>query len=352
MEAQLYPIFNKIGSKLKLTWKQIDPFIKSPDPVARAILIYGPDDGLMRTRAKAIGQTVVSDLNDPFNVTVLKNDDIIADPARLMDEASAMSMMGGDRLIRIENATKALTPTLKTYLENPSAHNLVIIEAGNLDSRDALRVLCEKAKNAAALPCYIADSRNLSTTIRNLLAEEGLTASPDAISWLAENLAGDHGRVVSEINKLKIYMGEEKRVELSHVQDACGSGGALVMDDFVFALAGKNAADMLRAFTQLSDEGVPIISMIRALQYHLRRLHITQARMKEGESLDGAIKKLMPRVFFKYEQPFKAQLQNWSMPALATAMQKLSDLEARSKQTGTPVETVSAQAFLSLARMR
>ena len=337
---------------MKIPPRNLDTFVRSPDPAARVILIYGPDDGLMRARAKALGKTVVSDLNDPFNVSVLKGEDLVTDPARLNDEANAISMMGGDRLVRIEQATKTLTPVLKAYLDSPSPHTLVIIEAGELDAKDSLRTLCEKSPNAAALPCYVADARSLGGTIRAALSEEGFSASPDAIGWLSENLSGDHGRVLSELNKLKIYMGEQKRIELPHVQAACGTGGALAMDDFVYALTGKQAAEMLRAFTQMTDEGVPVISMIRAAQYHLRRLHITQARLQKGESLDAAMNKLHPKVFFKYEQPFKSHLQRWPLPAIAAALQKLSELEARSKHTCTPVDTLSAQAFLSLAKSR
>ena len=46
---------------MKLTWKQIDPFLKSPDPKARVVLVYGPDDGLMRERAIMIAKTVTPD---------------------------------------------------------------------------------------------------------------------------------------------------------------------------------------------------------------------------------------------------------------------------------------------------
>ena len=44
---------------MKLQFRQIEPFVKKPDPAARVILIYGPDDGLIRERARAIGGTVV-----------------------------------------------------------------------------------------------------------------------------------------------------------------------------------------------------------------------------------------------------------------------------------------------------
>ncbi|HEY8189756.1 MAG TPA: DNA polymerase III subunit delta, partial [Micavibrio sp.] len=132
---------------MKLQAKQIEPFIKSPDPKAAAILIYGPEEGLMKERVKALGLTVVKDLNDPFNVSVISASKMIDDPALLSSEANAMSMMGGKRLVRIEDARDAITPMIKDYLASPNSNALVIIEAGELNTRSPLRILFEKAEN-------------------------------------------------------------------------------------------------------------------------------------------------------------------------------------------------------------
>ncbi|MBX2834579.1 MAG: DNA polymerase III subunit delta, partial [Micavibrio sp.] len=114
---------------MKLSYREIEPFVKQPNPAARVILVYGPDYGLVKERAQIMGKTVIADLNDPFNAVTLSTDIILTDPARLNDEANAMSMMGGDRLIRVDNASDKLTTYLKVYLENPSNSALVILEA-------------------------------------------------------------------------------------------------------------------------------------------------------------------------------------------------------------------------------
>ena len=150
---------------MKIQFRQIEQFVKSPDPAARVILVYGPDHGLVRERCETIGKTIVSDLNDPFNVAVLSAESLADDPARLADEAAAQSMMGGDRLIRIQNGADKLTVLLKSYLEQPSSSALVVVQAGELGPRSSLRKLCESAKNAAALPCYVEDERDVSRFI-------------------------------------------------------------------------------------------------------------------------------------------------------------------------------------------
>ncbi len=334
---------------MKLAWKQIEPFIKSPDAAARVILVYGPDNGLMRERAKTMGKTIVDDLNDPFNAVTLTGEQLTEDPAKLMDEASALSMMGGGRLIRIENAADKITPLLKDYLQAPSEQNLVILEAGELSPRSSLRKLCEKEKNAAAVPCYVEDERDIAGLVRRTMSDEGYAIAGDAVTWLASSITGDRARARSEIEKLILYMGAEKQITLGHVHECCGEAGAQTMDNLVYSVAGNNPQEALKAYTILLGEGIPPIAILRALQNHFRKLHLTKARIAEGDTLESAIKRLSPPLFFKVAAPFKAQVNRWSLPALEGIMTRLALLEAQTKRTGTPVETLCGQALLAIS---
>ncbi len=335
---------------MKLAWRDIEPFVKKPDAKARAILVYGPDNGLMKERARTMGKTVVADLSDPFNVIVLDADTLIEDPARLSDEARAMSLMGGARLIRIENGADKIAPVLREYLEDPSRDNLVIIEAGELGPKSPLRALFEKSQNAAAVPCYVEDEKGIATLIRQMLSESGYSAQADAVTWLASNIAGDRGRARSEIEKLILYMGKvSNTVTLADAQAACGEAGTADLHEFVYAVAGAKRDVALTTFLKLTDEGVAAVTLLRTLQNHFRKLHYTQSAIAQGASVEEAMKTLQPPIFFKLEQPFKSQLQRWNMVRLQTVLARLSDLEAQTKRTGTPVETLCAQAVLSIS---
>lgn len=338
---------------MKLTWKQIEPFLKTPDPKARVILVYGPDNGLMRERAKKLALSVVEDLEDPFNVVTLNTDILIEDPARLSDEANAMSMMGGARLIRIENGGDKLSVCIKDYLDNASPENLVIIQAGELGPRSSLRQLCEKAKNAAALPCYVEDERDVSNLIREMLSGVGLRIDADAQNWLSGNIVGDRARARGEIEKLITYMGpDEKTVKLEDVQASCGDAGTASLDDLVYSVAGSSPQKAMSAYKRLIGEGVAEVVILRSLQNHFRRLHYTNSLIKEGKTTDQAVKSLQPPIFFKVEPAFKAQLNKWKGKKLDIVLDKLSNLEAQTKTTGAPVQTLCAQAILSLSVMR
>ena len=73
---------------MKISAARAERFVKRPDPKARAVLVYGPDRGLVRERAEALARGVVEDLADPFRVTEMTGAALAADPARLADEAA------------------------------------------------------------------------------------------------------------------------------------------------------------------------------------------------------------------------------------------------------------------------
>lgn len=337
---------------MKIQTRQIEGFLKKPDPTARAILVYGPDEGLAREHLALLGKSVVADLNDPFNVAQLTGDILAQDGARLGDEANAMSMMGGARLIRVDGAADALTPLFKDYLKDPSPHNLVILHGANLGTRSSLRKLFETSPNAAAIPCYAASAAEIAGLLRQELQMAGFGIESDAAQWLSQQLIGDRGLARNEIEKLTLYLANEPpgtKANLAAVQACCGQGGALTLDDLIYATGGGNPDMALRSFRQLTDEGMPPVAIHRSLQNHFRRLHLTRSMMEDGQSMGGAMESLNPKIFFKWESQFREQVGKWSLARLDMVLTRLAQLEADCKKSNVPAETLTAQAILSLA---
>lgn len=336
---------------MKLQTKQIEGFLKAPAREVRAILVYGPDSGLVKERSKILCLSQVSDINDPFNAAHLTGDIIENDPARLSDEANAQSLMGGKRLLRITDAGNEVTAPLKAWLKgNPSPDTLVVLEAGDLKPKDSLRKLCEDSANAAALPCYIEDERALAVLIKDALREANLSISQDAVTYLASAVKGDRARARMEIEKLSLYMGKERNVSLQDVQQSCGDIGLYSLDDLAYAFTGGNRELAMKSLRTLMDEGSEPIVILRTLQNHLQRFHLVKSLMEiYDQSADEAMKSLQPPVFFKTADMFRAQINRWPAKKSRTVLNRLADVEARTKQTGTPVDTLLNQLILSTA---
>jgi DNA polymerase-3 subunit delta len=135
-----------------LKWTGSDGFLRRDAGKAVAVLIYGPDGGTVRERARQLVVSVAGSLEDPFTVTRLDDADLAADPARLVDEAQALSFGGGRRVIWVENAAGSFLKAMGLLGSGP-AGNLVVAEAGVLAKSAALRTLFEPAANLWIVPC-------------------------------------------------------------------------------------------------------------------------------------------------------------------------------------------------------
>src|SRR5688500_16076567 len=104
---------------MKFTPAQLKRFTDKPDTKLRAILVFGADEGLVRERAGSVAKAIVEDPKDPFRVTDLDAAVLLADPARLADEAAAISMLGGRRLVKVGRAGDRHSGLFKEFLAAP-----------------------------------------------------------------------------------------------------------------------------------------------------------------------------------------------------------------------------------------
>src|ERR1700722_8288713 len=146
-----------------------------------AALLFGPDQGLVRERAERLAKTVVPDLRDPFRIAEIEGARLIEDPAWLEAEASAISMTGGRRVVRIRGAGNALAPVFDSFLARSASDALVVVEGGDLARNSSLRETFEEASNAAAIPCYLDSTETIADLLRASLKAESITIAPDAL---------------------------------------------------------------------------------------------------------------------------------------------------------------------------
>ena len=294
---------------MKISATKADGFIKTPPKEVRCFLLYGPDQGLVNERAKSLAHTILEDLNDPFNMVILQNNDLKADPARLSDEAGAISFTRSQRCIRIQDATDALSSIFKDYFANPIGDALIILEAGELAAKSSLRKLFEESKSlGAALACYGDEGRNLSEVIHETLQKHGLSADRDAMGYLLNHLGSDRQVSRGELEKLALYMGDIKQVTLEDCIASVGDSGAFSLDNVTLTCASGDHIQLEVALNRCFEEGNQPIMIIRMLQRHFHKLHYIKGFMQKGLNSEDALKKLRPPLIFKHIPLFKKQL--------------------------------------------
>lgn len=346
-----------------LKGRAINGFLAAPDRAVRAVLVYGPDGGLVRERAERLAKRVVADLKDPFNAIEFAEADLKAAPERLADEAAQLSFLGGERLIRVRSASEAVAAAAAILVEGLEsgaikANALVVIEAGDLAKTAKLRKIFETAKSAAAaLPCYADGPEDVRTLAGEMSAAEGLKFDADALDLTVALLGDDRGVTRAELEKLILYKGPKAVragagvISLEDVRACLSDGVGEALDEAAAAAADGRIAAADAALWKSAVAGASPISLLRAAQRTLARLREAQVLIADGRAPESAMKALRPPVFFGEERAFRARLSNWPLDRLDAALELVLEAELSAKSTGAPQREIAERAFLRLAAM-
>lgn len=337
---------------MKVQPARAEALCANPDPALRVLLLYGPDQGLVRERARAATRAVLGAGDDPFRLAELIPKQVRDDPALLYDEAAALALTGGRRVVRMRDLTNDDAKWLEPFLAELPGEALVVLEAGDLGSARASKLvrLAEGHAAAAAVACYRDEGRDLPRLIDEVLGAAGLRAEPDARAYLAANLGGDRLVSRSELDKLVTYMGGDTRVGLAEAAAVVGDTAALSLQDVAYAVGRGDAAALERALARSFDEGTSPVGVLRAVSRHFQQLHLAAAELARGRDAEGVLRQMRPPVFWKLKEAFLAQARAWPPAWLGRALTRLLEAEAACKRSGLPDRAVCAEALLALAR--
>ena len=330
---------------MKLEARRTAAFLRDPGAV-RVVLLHGEDEGMVRHRADALTQAVVGGRDDPFRVAWLSRED----HPRLLEEATAISMMGGRRVIRVRDAGDGLVAAVKQVAET-AGDSLTVLEAAALPSRSKLRALVEGAANGASVACYPEEGRALQDAIEGGLAAEGVRLDAEALRWLADHVGGDRGSTRGEVEKLVLYAGADRRLDLQAVRACVGDLAAASFDDAMYAAMAGDVAAADTAAERTLAEGMAPVAFTRGVLAHLGKMHMARGHMAAGGlSAADAVRALRPPVFFKRVAAFTQALTLWSPRRLMQAMEEVRRVELACKQTGALDGLLVRRMLLGLAR--
>ena len=332
---------------------QMDKYIKNPDKSVKGFVVYGANEGLQAECVKSLIKTVSSDVNDPFQVVYLNCSDINSDAGVLYGEYGAQSLMGGRRVIVVQDADNNLTKHLKTMLETVVSDALLVIYSSSLNKKSSLVALAETRDDFGAVACYEDRDEDIFSTVRQVLVEGGYKIGNEALQLMCSRLSSDRRTNLGEIHKLMIYKGELKEISIDDVRNSiCDQSASSSEDVCYFAASGNIKGNMdkaLKAYRRLMNEGNEPISVLRTLIYHFMRMVNCLAIMEKGETIDKAMYKLTPRIIFFRESSFKQQMSLWRKDRVFAVLDLLYKCEKDCKTTNMPTDDIVSYAIMQIA---
>jgi len=327
----------------------VERFIARPDPGKPIVLVFGPDIGLVRERVDLLVRGSVDDPNDPFMLARIDGDDLAGNPARLVEEAHTVPLFGGRRAVLVKAGSRNIAAAVEAVVAAPSNECRVVIEAGNLAKSSPLRALCEKAKTAAALPCYADNERALAQLIDDEMREAGLSIAPDARAALIALIGGDRLSSRNEIRKLALYARGKDKVDIADVTAIVADASDMALDSVLDSAFAGRTADTDTEFGKARASGSTPAAIVSAAIRHVANLHKIKMAIEGGDSIEIAMRRGAPPIHFTRERRVGEALRAWPSDRLLRAMQQLAEASLEMRRNASLAEAIAQRTLLSLA---
>lgn len=333
---------------MKISKASIGRTVDQPNPQTRFYLFYGPDEA----QSRALGQRLVAALQ--ASKSMLASGTVKADPAALCDEAGALSLFGGKRVIWIEPATEDILAGIEALMERPSPESPVVAIAGVLRKTSALLKLAEASAHAAAFAAYLPEGQDAERMVSELGRAYGLKVGPAVAARIAAAAENDQAVVGQELQKLALYLDASPHAPKELGQDAVDAVGADASEGDLMHLADMALSGEVEALAEeLSrlpgggSEGIPVV---RSLQRRLIMLAPARTRVERGESPDAVMTSLGKALFWKDKAMIGRMLSQWSADRLSKVAERAGRLERGLIFSAAPERESLGEELLAIAR--
>jgi DNA polymerase-3 subunit delta len=322
--------------------------IERPDPAIRFYLFFGQDESQSRIFADRLLKSLGAE-KAAISAAALK-----ADPALLADEASAISLFGGKRLLWIEPAGEDVLAAVEALMGSPAPESPAVAIAGDLKKSSALRKLAEADPRVLAQISYMPEGDALERTVEQMARAEGLIARPGTAQRIAASCGNDRAVIAQELAKYAAYVGadEEHPRELdSKTLDDVGIGGAESGFNALADLALSGDLAGLADELELSGAAdVESVTIVRSLQRRLMTIAPIRARVDAGESTGAVMASLGKALFWKDKEIVGRIVGAWDSRGLARIAARLGKLERDLMLTSAPRGEAVGEELTAIAR--
>ena len=286
------------------------------------ILFHGENLGLKSDLKKKIIKNLAGyEFLNFYQEEIIKNKDLI------FNEVNNLSLFEKNKILFIEQADDKILDIVQNILENFKDQKIFIF-SNLLDKRSKLRNFFEKSGKCGIVPCYPDNELSFKKIIAKRLANfKGLSNLNINLILQSANL--DRVKLNNELDKIVLYfldreLNTTRLIQILNPQEN---------DDFnnlkdAAILGNKTKTNELLSNTFFESE--KNLYYLNSINQRLNKIYEVK-QLSIDTSLDDAINKIKPPIFWKDKSNFINQEKKWSIKKIEEVLKKTYDLEIKIK---------------------
>ncbi|MCE5973281.1 DNA polymerase III subunit delta [Sinirhodobacter sp. WL0062] len=337
---------------MKLAGVAATRYFARPEADRAGLLIFGADAMRVALRRQEVIAALIGPEGEAeMRLTRIPSAELRKDGAALMDAMKAVGFFPGPRVAFVEDATDTLAPVIAEAVKDwREGDAQIIVTAGSLTAKSALRKIFEGHSNAYAIGIY--DDPPSSEEIEDTLKRAGLHhIAPEAMTdLLALAKALDPGDFRQTVEKIALYkFGDTTPLAPADVAACAPATIEAEVDDVLNIVAEGRANELGQTMRRIEGQGVQPVQMAIAALRHFRALHFAAS---DPGGPGAGLQRMRPPVFGPRRDRMQRQAQAWGMFRLEEALKLLIETDLTLRSTSkAPQMALMERALLRLAMM-
>jgi DNA polymerase III subunit delta len=264
-------------------------------------------------------------------------------------------LLGGRPLVIVregelltKEGQKALLEALTSYAEAPLDSATLVVMAEKLDGRTRFMGLA--AKQGAVVECKKLFDDKVPSWVGVEVRKRGRQISHEAARFLAEMVGNELGQIAQAIDRLLLYVGDKRAIELRDVEEAVAETRQRDVFDLTDAVGRRNLARALSYLHNLLENGQAPPLIVHMLARHFRIL--AKAKEIAGRGADRAEVASYLGVNPFYASNYVEQARNFSKGELRGSFAILHRCDREVKSSRLPRERILERAIVALTEKR
>ena len=310
-------------------------------------LLYGENTGLKKD-VRNIVKMAIDQKDHNIEILSLYENEILANEENFYNLSYSGSLFSDKKIITIFEATDKIIKKISNVYDKCLQNVFFIIFSGILEKKSKLRIFFETNEKTICIPCYLDNEKDLEIITQLELRKNNIVLSREAINLLIEKSNSDRNNLRNEIEKIKSYSLNKKKLELNEIKSLINFAGDYKSDILINECLCGNISQYKKIISELYVNAVSQILLLRILGNKVQRLLKIKGKANKSNNLDNLINVSKPAIFWKEKPQVKRQLSIWSFDELEKLISKINNTELLCKKNPQISKVILFNFFLEI----
>jgi DNA polymerase-3 subunit delta len=297
----------------------------TPSPDKAIYVIAGKDEFLANVECQKLINQLLRPEQRTMGLFSAQPEEVTA--AEIFDELRTLPLFSHRRVVLLKSADDFVSVNrslLEKYFDNPSNCGILILTVHSWPKNTKLarklptvgRLITVGNLKGRQLPQYLITYANdkYSKVLSRLTAEV-----------LVELVGDEPGRLCSELDKLAVFVGDQKTITLDHLEATIGHNRLFDAFAIIEAMtAGRTAQALERLRRTLAAQKDASYRLVGAFAFHFRRMFEAARLLERGSSTAEVAHNVG---VWQQQDAFFGQVRKMGLERIATVMEKLAETD-------------------------